>query len=99
MIDDPLQSIDASYCRPFQLYFYLNLFQPLEGSVAATTRNTPRAPKSDSSGNKEYIKEGRKTLNHELVGKVLKGLISRNPRHNERILDAFILENDIVFAE
>ena len=57
--DDPLQSIDTDYYGPFQLYF--NLFEPLEGSVAASA--------------------------------------SKNSRHNQRILDAFILQNDTLFAE
>lgn len=29
-VDDPIQSMETDYCRPFLLYFYLNLFTPLE---------------------------------------------------------------------
>ena len=65
--------------------------------MAAGASKTSRAPKRASNGNKKYKREGPKT--HKLVGEVLNELFSRNPRHNERILDAFILENDIVFAE
>ena len=89
--------MDTDYCGPFQLYFYLNLLEPLEGSVAVNASKTSRAPKK-YRGNKEYREEGRKTVNHELVWEVLNKLISRNPRHNERTLDAFILENYLVFA-
>ena len=67
--------------------------------MAASASKTPRTPKRHLSGNKKYKKEGRKTLNHELLGEVLNKLFTRNPRHNEHIIDAFILENNIVFAQ
>ena len=38
--DDPLQSTDADYCGPFQLYF--NLFEPLERSVARNASKNSR---------------------------------------------------------
>ena len=34
-MDDNLQSFDTDYCGLFQIYFYLNLFEPLNTSVAA----------------------------------------------------------------
>ena len=34
-VDDNLQSLEIDYCGPFQTYFYLNLFEPVKGSVVA----------------------------------------------------------------
>lgn len=33
--DNSLQSLHTDYCGTFQLYFYSNLFEPLEGIVVA----------------------------------------------------------------
>ena len=33
--DNKLQSFDTDYCSPFQMYFYVSLFEPLKGSVVA----------------------------------------------------------------
>ena len=95
MVDDPLQSINTDHCGPFQLYFYLNLFKrDLEGSLAASASKTPGAPKRDSSSNKKKLENSKSRTG----GEMLTELFSRNLRHNEHILHAFILENDIVFA-
>ena len=32
-VDDNLQSFKTDYCGLFQVYFYLNLFEPTKGSV------------------------------------------------------------------
>ena len=32
-VDDQLQKIGTDTCRIFQLYFYVNLFMPVEGST------------------------------------------------------------------
>ena len=34
-VDDNLQSFSTDYCGLFQLYFYLNLFEPLNTSIVA----------------------------------------------------------------
>ena len=34
-MDDNLQTFDTDYCGLFQIYFYLNLFEPLNTSVVA----------------------------------------------------------------
>ena len=34
-VDDNLQSFETNYCCPFQMYFYLNLFESVKGGVAA----------------------------------------------------------------
>ena len=34
-MDDNLQSFDTDYCGIFQIYFYLNLIEPLNTSVVA----------------------------------------------------------------
>ena len=34
-MDDNLQSFSTDYCGVFQLYFYLNLFEPLNTSIVA----------------------------------------------------------------
>ena len=34
-VDNNLQSIETDYCGPFQIYFYLNLFEPVKGSAVA----------------------------------------------------------------
>ena len=34
-VEDNLQSFDTDYCSPFQMYFYVSLFEPLKGSVVA----------------------------------------------------------------
>ena len=33
MVDDTIQMIDKDICRMFQLYFYVNLFNPLKDSA------------------------------------------------------------------
>lgn len=33
MVDDTIQMIDKDTCRMFQLYFYVNLFNPLKDSA------------------------------------------------------------------
>ena len=38
-VDDTLQSMNSNYCRPFQLYFYYNLFEPFENSVVAQKKS------------------------------------------------------------
>ena len=40
-VDDNIQSLDTDYCGPFQMHFYLTLFEPLETSVVAryTSKN------------------------------------------------------------
>ena len=35
IVDGNLQSFETDYCSPFQMYFYLNLFEPVKGSVVA----------------------------------------------------------------
>ena len=57
IVDNPLQSIDTDYCSPFQLFFYFNLFEPLEGTVAAGTTQTPRVPKRKRDGKQSNIKK------------------------------------------
>ena len=34
-VDDNLQSFETDCCGPFQMYFHLNLFEPVKGSVVA----------------------------------------------------------------
>ena len=34
-VDNNLQSFNTDCCGPFQMYFYLSLFEPLKGSVVA----------------------------------------------------------------
>ena len=41
-------------------------------------------------------KESKK-LNVKLIGELLKEIFNTNTRHNERILDAFILQHEIEF--
>ena len=36
-VDDNLQSFRTNCCGPFQMYFYLNLFEPVKGSLVAET--------------------------------------------------------------
>lgn len=42
MVDDTIQMIDKDTCRMFQLYFYVNLFNPLKDSaiIEVLTTNT-----------------------------------------------------------
>ena len=37
-LDDTLQRMNSDYCGPFQLYFYYNLFETFENSIAARKR-------------------------------------------------------------
>ena len=37
-LDDTLQRMNSDYCGPFQLYFYYNLFETFENSIAAHKR-------------------------------------------------------------
>ena len=79
-VDDHLQSHDTDYWGPFQMYFYLNLFEPLETSVAARSSS--------------------KKLTVDLIGKLLNEIfVNGETRQNERILNAFILQNNIRFAD
>ena len=79
-VDDNVQSHDTDYCGPFQMYFYLNLFEPLETSAVA--------------------KSSSKKLTVDLIGKLLnETFVNGETRHNERIVDAFILQNNIKFAD
>ena len=34
-----LQSFDTDYCGPFQMHFYLSLFEPLKGSIVARSES------------------------------------------------------------
>ena len=74
-----MQSLDTDYCGPFQMYFYLNLFEPWETSVVARCTS--------------------KKLTVDLIGELLNEIFVIETKHNERMLDSFILQNDIVFAE
>ena len=74
-----MQSLDTDYCGPFQMYFYLNLFEPLETSVMARSTS--------------------KNLTVNLIGELLNEIFVIETKHNERMLDSFILQNDIEFAE
>ena len=38
-VDDKLQNFDTDYCGPFQMHFYLSLFEPLKGSVVARSES------------------------------------------------------------
>ena len=38
MVDDQLQNIKSDSCGLFQLYFYINLFLPKEGSQIVSNR-------------------------------------------------------------
>ena len=77
-VDDNIQNLDTDCCGPFQMYFYLNLFEPVESSAAVNS----------------------KKLNIEIISKLLNELFTyNNTRHNERILDNFILHHNIDFAE
>ena len=78
-VDDNMQSLDTDYCGPFQMYFYLNLFEPLETSVVARSTS--------------------KKLTVNLIGELLNEIFVIKTKHNERMLDSFILQNDIEFAE
>ena len=70
-VDDNMQRLDTDYCRPIQMYFYLNLFEPLETSIVA--RSTSK--------------------------KLTVSLIVIEAKNNERMLDSFLLQNDIEFVE
>ena len=78
-VDDRLQSFDTDYCEPFQLYFYLNLFESLETSMVAKAKS--------------------KKLDRKLLSELLNELFSLNFRQNKKMLDVFILERFIDFAE
>ena len=39
-VDSTLQSMTSDYCGPFQLYFYYNLFEPFENSIAAHKKSS-----------------------------------------------------------
>ena len=77
--DYRLQSFNTNNCGPFQLYFFLNLFEPLKTSVAARVKP--------------------KKLDRKLFSELLNELLSLNSKHNEKMLDDFILEHYIGFAE
>ena len=74
-----MQSLDTDYCGPFKMYFYLNLFEPLETCVVARSTS--------------------KKLTVDLIGELLNEIFVIETKHNERMLDSFILQNDIEFAE
>ena len=74
-----MQSLDKDYCGPFQMYFYLNLFKPLETSIVARSTS--------------------KRLTIDLIGKLLNKISVIETKHNERMLDSFILQKDIEFAD
>ena len=38
-VDDNLQSFQTDYCGIFQMYFYLNLFEPLQTSITARSNS------------------------------------------------------------
>ena len=78
-VDDNMQNLDTDYCGPFQMYFYLNLFEPLETSVVARSTS--------------------KKLTVNLIGELLNEIFVIETKHNERMQDFFILQNDIEFAE
>ena len=44
------------------------------------------------------MKQESKKFNVDLISKLLNEIFSLNTVHNERMLDAFILENDIDFG-
>ena len=60
------------------MYFYLNLFEPLETTIIARSNS--------------------KKLTVKFIGKMLNEIFSLNTRHNEIMLDAFLLQNDIDFS-
>ena len=74
-----MQSVDSDYCGPFQMYFYLNLFELLETSVVARSTS--------------------KKLTVDLIGDLLNEISVIETKHYERMLDSFILRNDIEFVE
>ena len=39
-VDDTLQKMNSDFCGPFQLYFYYNLFKPLENSIIAHKKSS-----------------------------------------------------------
>ena len=78
-VDDNMQSLDTGYCGSFQMYFYLNLFEPLETSIVARSTS--------------------KKLTVNLIGELLNEIFVIETKHNESMLDSFILQNDIEFAE
>ena len=39
-VDDTLQSMNSDYWGPFQLYFYYNLLEPFENSIAAHKKSS-----------------------------------------------------------
>ena len=79
IVDYRLQSFNTNNCGPFQLYFFLNLFEPLKTSVAARVKP--------------------KKLDRKLFSELLNELLSLNSKHNEKMLDDFIPEHYIGFAE
>ena len=61
------------------MYFYLNLFEPLETSAMARSTS--------------------KKLTVDLIGELLNEIFVIETKHNERMLDSFILQSNIEFAE
>ena len=43
MVDDQLQKIETDTCGIFQLYFYVNLFTPLENSSIVNDKNLSKS--------------------------------------------------------
>ena len=78
-VEDNIQSLDTDYCGPFQMHFYLTLFEPLETSVVARSTS--------------------KNLTVDLIRELPNEINVIETKHNEKMLDSFILQNDIEFAE
>ena len=77
MGDNKLRLFDMHYYGPFQMCFYISLFEPLKGGVVAES--------------------SCKKLDVRLIEEMLNEIFNTNKRQNERILDAFILQHDIIF--
>ena len=63
--------------------------------VAAGPTQTPRAHIRKRDGKQSNIKK----LDHKLVSEALNEMFSMNTRHNECMLNVFILENDNTFTD
>ena len=74
-VDDTLQSMSSDYCGPFQLYFYYNLFEPFENSIAAHEINS----RLDHKLMQELLNEIY-TRNSTFNENILDGFILKNNR-------------------
>ena len=72
-VDDSLQSMNSSYCRPFQLYFYHNLFELFENSIVTHKKSS----RLDHKLVQELLNEIF-TRNPTLSKNILDGFILKN---------------------